>query len=104
RGYIHTFLLWPVYTLALIMAVLRIRLPHIATPKERSTQRAHPILVVPQVLLMGLLLTAVVIRLAQGLVLTDVFAILFALAAAGIQIFAVFNARPPAPTPAPQES
>ncbi len=95
RGYIHTFLLWPVYTLALILAVLRIRIPHIATPKERS-QRTSPILVVPQVALMGLLVTAVGIRISEGWVMADVFPILFALAAAGIQIFAVLTARQPA--------
>ena len=95
RGYVHTFLMWPVYTLALVMALLRIRIPHIATPKEgRARQRGHPILVVPQVLLMALLVTAVGVRLTQGWVVTDVFAILFALAAAGIQVFALLNARP----------
>jgi len=98
RGYVHTFLLWPVYTLALVMAVLRIRIPHIATPKKLSNQRAHPILVVPQVLLMGLLVAAVAFRVTQGWVLTDVFPILFALAAAGIQVFAVLNARQPSAT------
>lgn len=95
RGYIHTFLLWPVYTLALILALLRIRIPHIATPKARST-RTHPMLVVPQVALMGLLVTAVGIRISQGWVMADVFPILFALSAAGIQIFAVLTARQPA--------
>ncbi len=94
RGYVHTFLLWPVYTLALVLAVLRIRLPHIATPKERS-DRSHPLLVVPQVVLMGILVSAVAIRISQGWVAADVFPILFALAAAGIQIFALINARSP---------
>ncbi len=95
RGYVHTFLLWPVYTLALVLALFRIRLPHIATPKERS-QRSHPILVVPQVLLMAILVGAVAIRISQGWVVADVFPIVFALAAAGIQIFAIVNARRPA--------
>ncbi len=100
RGYVHTFLLWPVYTLALVLALLRIRLPHIATPKEQS-QRSHPLLVVPQVVLMGILVSAVAIRISQGFTAVDVFPILFALAAAGIQIFALFNARPTAEAEAP---
>lgn len=95
RGYVHTFLMWPIYTLALVLAVLRIRMPHISTPKERS-QRAHPLLVVPQVVLMGLLVAAVAIRVSQGLVATDVFPILFALGAAGIQVFAILGVRRPA--------
>ncbi len=93
RGYVHTFLLWPVYTLALVLALLRIRLPHISTPKEQSS-RSHPLLVVPQVMLMGILVAAVGLRISQGFVAVDIFPILFALAAAGIQIFALFNARP----------
>ncbi len=97
RGYVHTFLLWPVYTLALVLALLRIRVPHISTPKKTS-RRIPPILVVPQVTLMAVLLAAVGSRLVQGWVMADVFPILFALALAAIQVFAVIHTRQPAAT------
>ena len=103
RGYVHTFLLWPVYTLALVLALLRIRIPHIATPKERSP-RTPPILVVPQVALMSLLVAAVGVRISQGWVMADIFPILFALAAAGIQIFAVLTARQSTVIAAPEDA
>ncbi|MCP5120338.1 MAG: hypothetical protein GY953_56810 [bacterium] len=41
------------------------------------------------------------IRISQGFMAVDLFPILFALAAAGIQIFALLNARPPAAAEAP---
>src|SRR5690606_37982492 len=35
RGYAQAGALWPIYTVALACAALRIPIPHIATPKER---------------------------------------------------------------------
>jgi cellulose synthase (UDP-forming) len=49
RGYFLSFLLWPVYNLALLLALLRARMPHIATPKIPD-ERPHLLLVVPQTL------------------------------------------------------
>lgn len=53
---------WPIYTITLIYALLRIRLPHIATPKEaRGGQYIW--LVIPQIVMVALLLAGIVWRI-----------------------------------------
>jgi cellulose synthase (UDP-forming) len=46
--------LWPVYTAALLMALLRLRLPHLPTPKEAKGGRFWP-LVAPQLAMVALI-------------------------------------------------
>jgi cellulose synthase (UDP-forming) len=58
RGYVLACALWPVTTLGLLFALLRIRVPHIPTPKEHSGG-THLILVVPQLVLSTALLAGV---------------------------------------------
>ena len=98
RGYVYAFLLWPAHTLALISSLLRVRVPHIATPKERSKQ-SHPWLVLPQILLVVLLLLAVAWRIAQGSTIFDALPIVFALFVAGLQSFAIVRSYVSSPAP-----
>src|SRR5262249_31218753 len=58
RGYVMSCALWPVTTLAFICALLRVRVPHIATPKEHSGG-THLSLIVPQVVLSAALVVGV---------------------------------------------
>jgi cellulose synthase (UDP-forming) len=90
RGYLHTFLQWPVYTLAFLLALLRVRVGHIATPKV-SEGRARPLLVAPQAVLATLLVTAVILRQSWGWTTVDIVPALFALGAAAVQAVAIFN-------------
>ncbi|MGH9333172.1 MAG: glycosyltransferase [Vicinamibacteria bacterium] len=89
RGYLFSFLLWPVYTFALVLTILRVPIGHIATPKA-SIDRSHPLLVVPQVLLVVLLLGSVILRFRQGLHSEDFLPLVFALTLAAVQGIAVF--------------
>lgn len=79
RGYAQAGALWPIYTVALVCAILHIRIPHIATPKERVTD-PQPRLVVPQMALVATLGAAVLWRLVAGPSLADAAVMLFALA------------------------
>jgi len=94
RGYALSFAFWPVYTLALVCAVLRIPIPHISTPKQRRPGRQLH-LALPQLALIALLLVAVAWALPQAGSLADTVVILFALAAAGLQATAVYAALRP---------
>lgn len=94
RGYAQAGALWPIYTLALVYAVLHIRVPHIATPKERVTH-AHPALVVPQMLLCGALLAAVAWRGAHVGGGIDAMVMLFASALVAAQLPTIRGALRP---------
>ena len=88
RGYTLAFALWPVYTGAFVRAVLRIPLPHIATPKRRTAE-AHPRLVIAQLTLIALLAAGIVVRLGGPIGASLAVTMTFALAAIAIQAYAV---------------
>ena len=94
RGYALSFAFWPIYTLALLCAFLRIPVPHIPTPKERLTVRQLH-LAVPQLVLIALLLGAVATTLPHARGFPDAVVLLFALAAAALQATAVYAALRP---------
>jgi len=94
RGYAQAGALWPIYSLALVCAVLHIRIPHIATPKERVT-RAHPWLVAPQTALVAVLLAAIAWRLGHGMGAGDVVTVLFALVLVVAQLPTIHGALRP---------
>lgn len=84
-GYALSVAFWPVYTLALLGAVFRLRVAHIATPKE-GTGRAHPWVVAPQTALCGLLLAAIAGRLLGGAAVSDVIPLLVAAGCIVVQV------------------
>jgi len=92
RGYAQAFSLWPIYSLALVCAMLRIRIGHISTPKVRSAG-SHLRLVAPQIVLALVLTAAIAWRLAHGVTLVDVMPIAFACFSIYVQFLAVQNAR-----------
>lgn len=94
RGYVLACALWPVYTGALVRAVLGRPLPHVATPKRRTVD-AHPRLVIAQLALIALLAAGVVARLGDPLGVAMEVALLFAVAAIAIQGYAVAAAMRP---------
>ena len=94
RGYTLACALWPVYTGALIRAVLRFPLPHIATPKRRTAE-AHPRLVIAQLILIALLLAGLLARFGDPIGLGLAVTMSFAVAAIAIQGYAVAAAMRP---------
>jgi cellulose synthase (UDP-forming) len=85
RGYLFSFLLWPVYTLALLFTLLRVPVAHISTPKTRS-DRSHPFLVVPQIVLIGVLLGATAMSAEEhGVHSNDLIPTVFGITLATIQ-------------------
>jgi cellulose synthase (UDP-forming) len=94
RGYAQAGALWPIYTVALACALLHVRIPHIATPKERVTH-AHPALVAPQMALVGTLFAAIGWRLGHGMGAADAFVVLFALGLIGVQLPTIRDALRP---------
>ena len=94
RGYAQAGALWPIYTVALACALLHVRIPHIATPKERVTH-AHPALVAPQMALVGALFAAIGWRLGHGMGAADAFVVLFALGLIGVQLPTIRDALRP---------
>lgn len=94
RGYTLAFALWPVYTGAFVRAVLRIPLPHIATPKRRIAE-AHPRLVMAQLVTITLLALGIVARLGDPMGASLAVTMAFALAAIAIQGYAVTAALRP---------
>lgn len=94
RGYTLACALWPVYTGALVRAVLRIPLPHIATPKRRTAE-AHPRLVVAQIVLIALLTAGLLARFGDPIGLSLAVTMSFAVAAIAIQGYAVAAAMRP---------
>lgn len=93
-GYAMACGLWPIYSLGLACAVLRVPIPHLSTPKERVGHR-QPLLAVPQMALIGALLAAVGVRLAAGPSPVDLVVILFALGAVVAQLTVVVAALRP---------
>lgn len=90
RGYFFTFLLWPVYTFALLLTLFRIPVAHISTPKV-PTRRSQPLLVVPQITLIGVLLAATAMSTHEhGFHVSDSLPALFAIMLAAIQGLALF--------------
>jgi hypothetical protein len=81
---------WPIFTLALVCAVFRVRIPHLATPKGARGGQFLP-MVVPQIAAVLTLLTAVVWRTSQGLDLDSLVIVGFALLLV-VQHWAVFYA------------
>jgi len=94
RGYTLAFALWPVYTGTFIRALLRIPLPHIATPKRRIAE-AHPRLVAAQLVTIALLGLGLVVRLGAPIGLGVAITMLCALAMIAIQGYAVRAALRP---------
>ena len=94
RGYALACALWPVYTGALIRALLRVHLPHTATPKRRTAE-AHPRLVMAQVVLIGLLVVACVARMAEPISGSVAIVMGFGLLSVAVQGYAVAAAMRP---------
>jgi cellulose synthase (UDP-forming) len=68
---------WPIYTISLVCALLRLRLPHLATPKQARGGHFWP-MVVPQILAVILLLGGIAWRVSQGLDLDSLIVVGFA--------------------------
>lgn len=94
RGYVMACALWPVTTLALLFALLRIPVPHIPTPKARSRSR-HLGLVVPQLVLSGALLAGVALHPPQQWIGSEGLVAACALVLSTIQGTAVYAALRP---------
>jgi cellulose synthase (UDP-forming) len=94
RGYTLAVALWPVATGSLVRALLRLPLPHIATPKRRTAQ-AHPRLVVAQMALIILLALGIVARLDDPMTTALMVTMGFAAAAIAIHAYAVAAAFRP---------
>ena len=94
RGYTLACALWPVYTGTFVRALLRIPLPHIATPKRRIAE-AHPRLVVAQLVMIALLALGIAARLGDPISAGVAVTMTFALAAIAIQGYAVAAALRP---------
>jgi hypothetical protein len=94
RGYVFACALWPVYTGALIRALLHMPLPHIATPKRRTAE-AHPRLVIAQLVLIALLTAGIAARFGEALAVSLVVTMCFACVAIAIQGYAVAAAMRP---------
>jgi cellulose synthase (UDP-forming) len=84
-GYALSVAFWPVYTLALLGAIFRAPVPHMATPKE-GTGRAHPWVSAPQMVLSAVLAITLVVRLASGPTASDVIPMLVAAGAIVLQL------------------
>ncbi|MGB8648940.1 MAG: glycosyltransferase, partial [Anaerolineae bacterium] len=95
RGMLLVFGAWPVYTLALICALLRIRIPFIATPKQR-VRGNYVGLIIPQLIAAALLLFSIGWRMMQGLAGSDWIMIVFALMNVGMYggiLYATWESR-----------
>jgi cellulose synthase (UDP-forming) len=82
--------MWPIYTLSLVCAVLRVRIPHLSTPKQVRGGKFLP-LVIPQLAAVCVLVGGVIWRVTQGLDLDSLVVIGFALALAASH-WAIFYA------------
>ena len=94
RGYTLACALWPVYTGTFVRALLRIPLPHIATPKRRIAE-AHPRLVVAQLVTIALLGLGIIARLGGPMSVSVAVTMGFAASAIAIQGYAVAAALRP---------
>jgi cellulose synthase (UDP-forming) len=78
RGVLLVYGTWPIYTLALICALLRIKIPFIATPKERQGGN-YLGLILPQIIAVALLLFSAGWCIAHSADVSDWVVIAFAL-------------------------
>lgn len=79
EGYILVLCTWPVYTLAFLSALLRIKIPFIATPKHKSNIKENLKIIIPQIITIIILTTGVIYKISNGLVSSPSFSVLFAL-------------------------
>jgi cellulose synthase (UDP-forming) len=77
RGVLLVYGTWPIYTLALICALLRVKIPFVATPKERRGGN-YLGLILPQIIAVALLLFGVGWHIAHGADFSDWIVIAFA--------------------------
>ncbi len=94
RGYTLALALWPVSTGGLVRALLRLPLPHIATPKRRIAE-AHPRLVVAQIAMIVVLAMGLLMRVGEPIGLHLALTMAFAVAAIAVQAYAVAAALRP---------
>jgi cellulose synthase (UDP-forming) len=79
EGYILVLGSWPVYTFAFLSALLRIKIPFIATPKKKSNLRENLRLIIPQIITVVVLLIGIIYKISKGPVSNPSYTILFAL-------------------------
>jgi cellulose synthase (UDP-forming) len=79
---------WHIYIISLVCAILRIRLPHLPTPKEKRGGW-FIVLILPQIIAVSLLIGGMVCRMFQGISYDSLIIMAFALAMA-ILHWAVF--------------
>jgi cellulose synthase (UDP-forming) len=82
RGLFLAYGTWPVYTLSFIYSLFGIKVPFIATPKEAKGGN-YLKLILPQIITVILLISAIAWRLSQGIDYSCTFIISFAL----VQVF-----------------
>ena len=81
---------WPVYILALAVATLRLRLPHVATPKEARGGN-FLLLVVPQLVVCLALLVGVAVALRRGPSASDLTRVTAAIGAVAVHSVAFWG-------------
>ncbi|OGU70557.1 MAG: hypothetical protein A2V93_10585, partial [Ignavibacteria bacterium RBG_16_34_14] len=79
EGYILVLGSWPVYTVAFLAALLRIKIPFISTPKEKSRLKENLKLIIPQMITVVVLIVGVIYKITIGLVSNPSLTVLFAL-------------------------
>jgi len=79
EGYLLVLGTWPVYTLAFLSALLRIKIPFIATPKNKSQLKENLMLIIPQIITVIVLTAGVIYKISYGLISNPSFSVLFAL-------------------------
>ena len=78
EGYILVLGTWPVYTFTFLTSLLRIKIPFIATPKEKSFAKENLILIIPQIITVLVLIAGIIYKIIDGLDFSPSFSILFA--------------------------
>ena len=91
RGYAQAFSLWPIYSVALVAALLRVEIGHIATPKVKSGD-THYRLVLPQIGLLCALVVSIFVRVGSGVGIYDLMPLAFAAFSVYVQLLAIRNA------------
>lgn len=76
EGYLLVLGTWPVYTIAFLSALFRIKVPFIATPKK-SSHEGFLIMVIPQIIIVGLLAAGIVYKIINFVDYKSLTAILF---------------------------
>ncbi|HSP88360.1 MAG TPA: glycosyltransferase family 2 protein [Ignavibacteriaceae bacterium] len=79
EGYILVLGTWPVYTFAFLSALLRIKIPFIATPKNKTNLMDNLVLIIPQLITVLVLLAGIIYKISTGVLSNPSFTILFAL-------------------------